>query len=128
MILGDERMKVVAVLDAVKDLLANESRWTQIELARDANDDDVNADDPEAVCWCLQGAVHKVEPDNLRRALAMDALGTIVLNTPRQSRLPETRAPMRLARAAVTFNDRSEHGEVLALIDDTIAWLRREPC
>lgn len=126
MMLDAHRVKVIAVLDAARDLLSNPARWTQIELARDENEDDVDPQSNEAVCWCLQGALQRVARGSVVSVLALEELGETVLETSRRTRLPRTPAFMRTARAAVTFNDRAEHGEVLTLIDETIERLKKE--
>lgn len=43
----------------VKELLSDESKWTQRTYAKDANGEGVMWCVPEAVCWCLHGAIAK---------------------------------------------------------------------
>ena len=47
----------------VKDLLSDESRWTQFCFARNENREECGPRDPEAVCWCLSGAIVKCYAD-----------------------------------------------------------------
>lgn len=44
------------------ELLSDASKWTQGEPARDIHGRPVDADDSEAVCWCLMGALNKCYP------------------------------------------------------------------
>ena len=53
-------MKALEVLEAAKELLSSEDKWTQGALARDKNKEKVSEISPEADCWCLSGAVHRV--------------------------------------------------------------------
>ena len=53
----------------VKELLSDESKWTQGCYARDAFGVSIPFDADAAVCWCLAGAIHRVygpEPIHLR--------------------------------------------------------------
>lgn len=49
-------------VQAVRDLLSVESRWTQGAFALDAQRQQVNAESSKACSWCLMGAIQKVEP------------------------------------------------------------------
>jgi hypothetical protein len=42
-----------------RELLAQPGKWTQGRNARDADGDAARVNDPEAVCFCLQGALIK---------------------------------------------------------------------
>lgn len=41
----------------IKDLFTDESKWTQYEMARDKTGKRVYPESPDAVCWCLEGAL-----------------------------------------------------------------------
>ena len=41
----------------VKELLSSPDKWTQNAFARDAYAVSLNACNPDAVCWCLSGAI-----------------------------------------------------------------------
>jgi hypothetical protein len=41
----------------IKELLTDESKWTQGSFARDKDGNKVGLATPEAVCWCISGAV-----------------------------------------------------------------------
>ena len=47
----------------VAELLEDPKRWTQREDARAANGNYTYPDSPDAVCWCLYGAMKKIYPD-----------------------------------------------------------------
>lgn len=46
----------------IKELLSDESKWTQGAHARDKDEIPVNSQSPEAVRWCLVGAWEKCYP------------------------------------------------------------------
>lgn len=52
----DSPLSVADVLDRAADLLTPEGAWTQCAEARDAAGSTVEASDPAATCWCLDGA------------------------------------------------------------------------
>ncbi len=43
----------------IKELLSDESKWTQYCMARDSHNSPVEWYGPNAVKWCLVGAIHK---------------------------------------------------------------------
>lgn len=45
-----------ACLEFALNKIRNPQHWTKDYLARDANGEEANPRDPEAVCWCLYGA------------------------------------------------------------------------
>ena len=47
-------------LKAMRELLATPDRWTRSFEARDSNGIECMYCDPDAVCWCLSGAMLKV--------------------------------------------------------------------
>ena len=42
----------------VKELLTDESKWTRGANARDSMGHSIPSTDPDAKCWCLQGAIN----------------------------------------------------------------------
>ena len=40
----------------IRELLSDESKWTQRAPAKTSLGRPVNSDNPEAVCWCIAGA------------------------------------------------------------------------
>ena len=85
-------------LKAVYKLLRAKSRWTKGTFARNRSGGHVGSDSPEAVCWCLSGAINKIGSDAVRRAIDL--------------RLPD--------QTIAEFNDSHTHKQVLKLIKDTI--------
>lgn len=63
-----------ALLDLVRDKVSN--GWTQGALARNRAGRACGINDPEAVAWCLQGAIHAVLRDRhpVAYTLLMDRL------------------------------------------------------
>jgi hypothetical protein len=43
----------------IKELLTDESKWTQETLAKNENGERVSPTQSDAVCWCLVGAIYK---------------------------------------------------------------------
>mgnify|MGYP001559165452 CR=1 FL=1 len=56
----------------ILELLDGPEKWTQGAFARDRRGEDVDSDRPEAVCWCLSGAITKCHLDSLRSAAEID--------------------------------------------------------
>jgi len=50
---------------------ADPQRWTQDWYAHDAKGFDCDATAPEAVCWCLRGAIQVLEPSLIGRDRAV---------------------------------------------------------
>ena len=44
----------------VEDLLCDKSKWTRGSFAKDISGENVTNNDPNAVCWCVFGAILKV--------------------------------------------------------------------
>lgn len=55
-----EGLRLARTFKAARELLTAEGAWTQGALARDAHGFVVPYDAPNATCWCLQGALHRV--------------------------------------------------------------------
>jgi hypothetical protein len=66
-------LKPSELLSKARELLADEERVTSGWFARNKFKERVDADDPEAVCWCSMGALEKVAPGRENRALRADA-------------------------------------------------------
>jgi len=47
----------------VRELLSNPEHWTKHALAKDKNMGKVYPKDPNAVCWCLVGAIEHFSED-----------------------------------------------------------------
>lgn len=55
---------VKETLQKLEDLLSDRSKWTTEELARDADGDVVEPEDPTATCFCLLGAAYRVSHES----------------------------------------------------------------
>lgn len=47
----------------IKELLNSPEKWTQSAYAKDAVGDSCSSTEPQAVCWCLLGAIHRCYPE-----------------------------------------------------------------
>lgn len=116
-----QRAHVHSALIKVRELLAPRDQWTQGTFARAADGRPVQSASPDATCWCLLGATHKVCGGN-----------TAPLTAETKAALTRTLWAMRgypdvedtLSPELTDFNDRPRmgrnHEEVLALIDTAI--------
>ena len=106
---------VADTLDAAAELLSKPGAWTQGAYARDADGEDLlDANDnlmvpPEAVCFCLYGAVAYIEDDTVRGGEACQYLE-------------------RLGISATEWNDEPERtqDEVVAKLREAAAKARGE--
>lgn len=89
-------------LQAARELLSDESRWTKRSYARDVNGHPCSAKSPDACKWCLLGAIQatRVSPFSM----AADAVEALI------------------GYQVDVFNDACyrKHTEVLQLIDKAI--------
>lgn len=58
-----DKQRIINEIIAVKNLLSDETKWTQGHMAEDKHGESVASDDENAVCWCLSGALQKVRTD-----------------------------------------------------------------
>lgn len=96
-------MKTLEHLKAVRELLSDESHWTQGEAARSEDGRAVSPQEKEACSWCLIGAAIKVaeEGSDAHQILrALKEAGSI--------------------KYVHHFNDSHSHAEVLQLLDKAI--------
>ncbi len=68
----------------LSELLSDESKWTKGVTARDKDGNICNSKDPNAVCWCLFGAVWKADNADsadkaIRRVIPDEFGGSIVM-------------------------------------------------
>jgi hypothetical protein len=92
-------LSVHETLKAMRELLSDKNRWTQVFTARDAKGEQVPSDSPSAVCWCLLGAANKITQYKHQYSLIRKALNV---------------------NDVAHFNDTHTHAEVLAKLDDAI--------
>lgn len=95
-------MTLREALVAVRELLADESRWTKGALARDLRGRAVRPEDTRASQWCIYGAAMHVCSEKATRSEALNAF----------------RGSSR--KSLLALNDRSTHAEVLARLDAAI--------
>lgn len=64
----------------VKELLSDESKWTRSAYARDSMGHSIPSTDPDAKCWCLQGAINFCYQGKLhqQKEEAMIKLGEVI--------------------------------------------------
>lgn len=60
---------IVVIKNRVVNLLRYEERWTQNTSARNVEKESVLPDSPNAICWCLTGAIYKCYPNSDERYL-----------------------------------------------------------
>lgn len=53
-------MKISDIIAGILKLLDKPEKWTQGTYARNENASTVGPLDPQAVCWCLEGAIIKI--------------------------------------------------------------------
>ena len=51
---------IVRILQSAREIIADPARWTKNAVARNAAGKEVPASHPEAVCWCVTGAIGRV--------------------------------------------------------------------
>ncbi len=101
-------MSAQQALLAARELISAPERWAQQFYAYDAAGKRVMPNDPDAVCWCAVGAVHKAGGGATSIHMALDALGDAVPG---------------MAMTLPVYNDSRTHPEILALFDRAIAKL-----
>ncbi len=101
-------MTPLETLKAARDLISDPAKWTQGELARDADGEQVPPLDDNATCWCSIGAMRKV--CGPKANFYDGAFRRLYFKVPSKGAVSE-------------FNDTHTHAEVLALFDAAIAGL-----
>ena len=94
---------VLETLEAARKLITPEAAWTKGWYARDGAGNNVYASDDGAVCWCMWGAIGKVEG----KRYADDWAWTLFRRV--------------LGFSPVGYNDSRTHQEVLDAFDAAIA-------
>jgi len=100
---------LVDVLVEARSLIECPRWWTRDDLARDCNGVRVNPSGPRAYCWCALGAIVRAAGPGLSQRRAAALLFRRVIDGD-----------------IVTFNDASNHAEVLAKFDEAIALAKAE--
>ena len=100
-------MTTVEILKAARAKIADEKHWTQIDNARDVNDNPVSLTSQEAVCWCSNGALF--------------AVITFDIAYLRSRKKAESFLKAYMNPGVIQFNDSHTHAEVIAAWDAAIA-------
>lgn len=66
---------LLGIIAQVRNLFTDRSHWTQGQGARKADGGLCRVKSPEAVCWCLTGAIAKFAANNHQAQLVMAVLG-----------------------------------------------------
>ena len=106
-------------LEDIRELISEPTRWTHGAFARSAEGGDVGWDNPDAVKWCLVGAVKKTIYADRRKPPLNDEIVEGVLDTLHEAldnRIGGRRNPTSL----YNFNDATVHADVIRLIDESI--------
>lgn len=108
----NDTAEVIAVLDAVRDVLRVPERWTKVYYAIDEAGERTRPNSQHAVAWCILGAVTKATQWHRHDAACEALRETLPLD----------------GDNLATFNDHPDttHADVLRLLDDTIARLRHQ--
>lgn len=81
----------------VLELLSDPKRWTKRVTARDKDGNPTPSGYPDAVCWCLVGAILKCYPDRIGEIV--NKVNQVILS--------------KGHRNLVNFNDTATHEDVL---------------
>ena len=101
-------MTPLETLRAARDLISDPARWTQDELARDADGEEICPTEELAVCYCSFGAIQRFTKEN-EMTDADNHLQDVCLRL--------------FGISVIELNDTHTHAEVLALFDAAIAEL-----
>ncbi len=105
-------MTPVELLRELRSLLSDESRWAQRNFAYRANGVPTGGTYPEAVCWCVSGAMQKVLGNGTRFTTeAGYSLQAQVVSLLGEESM----------KGVVKFNDTHTHGEVMDWFDRALA-------
>lgn len=104
--MNTSKAETLQALEKIQALLANEENWTTGTPARDVDDMRTEVDNKNAVKFCILGAVRKVTEENY--LLAGDVRSTLHANC---------------TYMLSTLNDTKGHAAVMALLQDSIAYL-----
>lgn len=100
---------LVQILEDVRIVLCDPERWTQHVRARDAEGYEVRVEDPEAVCWCIEGAIAVVcNPYGITPPHVLKALDKVVF------------AIMGRDVGVGYLNDMVMHEVIMQLLDEAI--------
>jgi hypothetical protein len=90
----------------VLDLLRDPSKWTKKVFAKTATGNITYPNVPDAVCWCVMGAIVKCYPNHNKQIEAVVKLKKLVPNPPDPNK-----------DEVVYFNDHATHKELITLLE-----------
>ena len=110
--------KALELVKGVRELLAEPRAWTRGACARDPQGNIVGGLDPNAVCWCLSGALERVRSHKNWQYSSQVEARTAAINA--------MRGVMRTD--IITFNDRvaSGHEGILTMLDKVVEELEKD--
>lgn len=111
-------MNVVDVLEMGRGLISDEKNWTRKAYARDSVGTVIEAEDPEAVCWCSVGALKKVTSNCTTSCTCCE--GPIGLFRGSFELLDIAVQEFAIGENMIRFNDTHTHAGVLAVWDRAI--------
>ena len=116
-------MRIVDILTRAKAIVTHKDNWTQGEYARNARGNQVQSDDPTAVCWCASGAIERAGGNiGTTNYAHQQPTGTAICAFAQT--LPDDHWDGALVplHAVVNFNDAdsTSHSDVLAAFDKSI--------
>jgi hypothetical protein len=101
-------MTPLETLKAARQLITDPAKWTQGELARDAEGNEINPNNDLATCFCAHGAIQYFTADE---TLSNADILLIAVCSDKHDCYVED------------YNDTHTHAEVIALFDAAIAGL-----
>jgi hypothetical protein len=110
-------MTAIDILEGVKALLLDPTKWTQAgHMALKEDGEWVDPTSPEATCWCLYGALIKIMMAVIPDRKEYEAIASVVVET-----LYDV-----IGSSAVLWNDNpsTKHEDVLYILDKSIEHLR----
>lgn len=116
--------KIIMALKDTRELLSKDDHWARKSFAYDANWRPVDSTSPDAVCWCMVGAVCKVAAGRGVVFPTLAALADVVEQKPQGWRsVPEGSPSDKLT--AFNDDDMTSHHHVIEVFDEAIANLER---
>jgi len=105
---------ILEVLRDARESISDPARWTQCVDARTETGKAVRFDDPDAVRWCLMGAVWRSAQKLNKPYRVWDASYQSLKDAARRLKM--------FYILPTTINDVVGHAAVLNLLDEAIAW------
>ena len=108
--------ETLAIAIEARKVLQSPKAWTKGTFARDADGNKVSSYDKNAVCWCLEGAIHKAS-DSLR------GHSTEIWNV-----MDEFLKEKYGYSSMVAYNDHTlrEHSDIVRMLDSFIKEAEKE--